>query len=69
MDHATQTLRSVRQEEERASRPRMGPCLGCMAFRTDLLPGRSGGYHVYCERCASVVRTAASLKDPTDEAF
>jgi hypothetical protein len=53
------------QKEERARRPSSGPCLRCFAYRAKLLPGREGGFHVFCETCAAIERTPATIEADT----
>jgi hypothetical protein len=62
MDQATYDLRMERQIERRAAKARTGLCLGCGTFQLELLPGRTGGYCVYCPACAAIPRDAAKLE-------
>jgi hypothetical protein len=62
MDERTRELRMERQIERRGKKARRGLCFGCGTFRDELVPGRVGGYSVYCERCALVPRLNATLE-------
>ena len=53
-------LRYMRLEAEADARYHTGRCLLCGEYRLILVPGRLGGFRVYCEVCALGTRTNAT---------
>jgi hypothetical protein len=52
-----------RRQMDAEGRPNEGSCLLCGTYCEELVPGRVGGWHVYCDMCALIPRPPAVLED------